>query len=69
MYSLRPMRVSLATVLRTAGALPGLLKAVLAIQYSPVDKFKVHHCVAYAHTLLFAFCFKRATSGSTAKSL
>ena len=50
MYSLRPMRVSLVTVLRTAGVLPGLLKAVLAIQYSPVDKFKVHRCVTYAHT-------------------
>ena len=49
--------------------LPGLLKAVLAIQYSPVEKFKVHRCVTYAHTLLLAFCFKRASSGSTAQSL
>ena len=45
--------------------LPGLLKAVLAIQYSPGEKFKVHRCVTYAHTLLLAFCFrKRASSGS-----
>ena len=51
------------------GVLPGLLKAVLAIQYSPVEKFKVHRCVTYAHTLLLAFCFKRASSGSTAQSL
>ena len=49
--------------------LPGLLKAVLAIQYSPVEKFKVHRCVTYAHTLLLATRVIRFDSTVALKSL
>ena len=38
---------------RTAGVLPGLFKAVLVMQYSPIDQFEVHHCVTNTHTLTF----------------
>ena len=33
--------------------LPGLFKAVLVMQYSPIDQFEVHHCVTNTHTLTF----------------
>ena len=55
MYSLASNH-SVALCMRLLKSLPGILKALLAMQYNLMCISKVYRLIAYAHSLL-AFCF------------